>query len=90
MEGWIFAVALLFAVLAFELVAFRYFSDVSLGATFESSDPSATPAAGATAETGSATTGADADDVRECHNCGLVNEDVATLHHCQHCLSRIN
>jgi hypothetical protein len=89
MEGWIFAVALLLAVLAFELVAFRYFSDVSLGAVFESSDPSATPAAGAGAETASVAAEAD-DDVRECHSCGMVNEDVATFHYCQHCLSRIN
>jgi len=90
MVGWIFAVVLLFAVLAFELVAFRYFSDVSMGSAFESSDPSATPAAGATAETASAVTETDADDGRECHNCGLVNEDSATFHYCQHCLSRIN
>jgi hypothetical protein len=90
MEGWIFAVALLLAVLAFELVAFRYFSDVSLGATFESSDPSATPAAGAAAETASVAAGADPDDGHECHNCGLVNEDAPTFHYCQRCLTRIN
>jgi hypothetical protein len=89
MEGWIFAVALLLAVLAFELVAFRYFSDVSLGAVFESSDASATPPAGATSDGASAVAETD-ESARECHNCGARNEDVGTFHYCQHCLSRIN
>ncbi|MEF8851277.1 MAG: hypothetical protein V5A44_01980 [Haloarculaceae archaeon] len=89
MEGWVFAVALLFAVLAFELAAFRYFSDVSLGARLESNDPSATPPTEAALEGGGTATEAD-HDAHECHNCGTVNEDVATFHYCQHCLTRIN
>lgn len=89
MEGWIFAVALLLVVLAFELVAFRYFSDVSLGAAFESSDPSATPSTGTAAEGATSVAETD-DDVHECPSCGTVNGDVGTFHYCQHCLTRIN
>lgn len=88
MNGWVFAAGLLLSVLVFELVAFRYFSDVSLGAVFESSDPSATPAAGTAGEDTGAVT--ETDDARECHNCGTVNEDVDTFHYCQHCLGRLD
>jgi hypothetical protein len=89
MDGWIFAVALLVGILGFELVVFRYFSNVSVDLSFGQSDPSAATTATAGGDGGGA--GVDTDGpTRECHNCGADNGDVSTFHYCQHCLTRIH
>jgi len=89
MDGWIFAIALLVGILGFELVVFRYFSNVSIDPSFGSGDPSAATTATATGDGGGAV--ADTDDpTHECHNCGAANGDVGTFHYCQHCLTRIH
>lgn len=89
MNGWIFAVALLVGILGFELVVFRYFSDVSVDPSFGHSDPSAATG-GATSGDGGGGVADEAGPTHECHNCGAENGDVSTFHYCQHCLARIH
>jgi hypothetical protein len=88
MEGWIFAVALLVGILAFELVVFRYFSNVSVGSPLGSGDPSA--AATAASGDGGGVASDTEEPTHECHNCGAANGDVGAFHYCQHCLARIH
>ena len=86
MNGWLFAIALLVAILGFELAVFRYFSDASLASALDSdsgSDVDATRVAdGGVAVARDRST-------HECHDCGAVNGDVGTFHYCHSCLSRI-
>jgi len=89
MDGWIFAVALLVGILAFELVMFRYFSNASIDLSFGRSDPSAATTATARSDGGAAVADTEG-PTHECHNCGAENGDVSTYHYCQHCLTRIH
>ena len=87
MNGWLFAVVLLVAILGFELAVFRYFSDVSLvGAPG--------PDGGSEADATRVADGGVAVDeaggrTHECRDCGAVNGDIGTFHYCHSCLSRI-
>lgn len=86
MNGWLFAVALLVAILGFELAVFRYFSDVSLAGAL---DPGDTSGGDATRVTDGGVAVERDGQTHECHDCGAVNGDVGTFHYCHNCLSRI-
>jgi hypothetical protein len=87
MNGWLFAVALLVAILGFELAVFRYFSDASLASALDS-DSGSDADATRVADGGVAVDEAEG-RTHECHDCGAVNGDVGTFHYCHNCLSRI-
>lgn len=92
MDGWLFAVTALVAILGFELLVFRYFADDGpVGDTTIGTNDATAAGTGQRRPPGGTATGAAADEsTRQCHNCGAANADVSTFHYCQRCLTRIH